>query len=106
MGKRKVSEKKSVHLVKGDHSVRKEKNPHPGAQYKLYAAVNHSGSLSFGHYTAHARVGEGTDKAWFHFNDARVTRADNSEVGTGAAYILFYERVHNQSGDGSVELAS
>merc|ERR1711879_164692 len=56
---------------------------HQGAQYKLYAAVNHSGSLSFGHYTAHASVGQGKDKLWFHFNDAKVTRADPSEIGTG-----------------------
>ena len=42
----------------------------PGEQYKLYAVVNHSGSLSYGHYTAYCKVGEGSDKKWYFFNDA------------------------------------
>lgn len=65
-----------------------------GAQYKLYAVVNHSGSLSFGHYTAYCRVGDGAQRQWHHFNDSTVTRAVESEVVSKAAYILFYERVH------------
>jgi ubiquitin carboxyl-terminal hydrolase 4/11/15 len=67
--------------------------PKGGAQYKLYAAVNHSGSLSFGHYTAHARVGSGADRPWYYFNDATVTPANESDVISKAAYILFYERI-------------
>lgn len=61
-------------------------------QYKLYAVVNHSGSLSFGHYTSHCKVGEGSERQWYHFNDSRVSSASESDVVSGEAYILFYER--------------
>eukprot|EP00439_Symbiodinium_sp_Y106_P019780 s4138_g2.t1 len=64
----------------------------PGEQYKLYAVVNHSGSLSYGHYTAYCKVGEGSDKKWYLFNDARVTQASESDVVSPEAYLLFYER--------------
>lgn len=67
--------------------------PMDGAHYKLYAVVNHSGSLGYGHYTAFARVGDGSERQWYHFNDSAVKRADESEVVSKAAYILFYERV-------------
>ncbi|CAE7454305.1 USP8 [Symbiodinium natans] len=63
-----------------------------GEQYRLYAVVNHTGSLSFGHYTAYCKVGEGSDKKWYLFNDARVTPASESDVVSQEAYLLFYER--------------
>jgi len=64
-----------------------------GAQYALFAVVNHSGTLGFGHYTAYARVGENSDRQWFDFNDSTVTKINESQVVSKAAYILFYERV-------------
>jgi ubiquitin C len=67
--------------------------PEGGAQYRLYAVVNHSGSLSYGHYTAYARVGESEERPWYHFNDAMVSPAKDEEVVSKAAYILFYERI-------------
>jgi ubiquitin carboxyl-terminal hydrolase 4/11/15 len=66
--------------------------PECGAQYKLSAVVNHSGSLACGHYTAYGRIGEGASRQWYFFNDSSVTRADESDVISQAAYILFYER--------------
>merc|ERR1711959_274352 len=66
--------------------------PECGAQYKLFAVVNHSGSLSCGHYTAYGRIGEGASRQWYFFNDASVTRAEERDVISQAAYILFYER--------------
>jgi len=73
------------------------RGPHreKGAQYRLYAVVNHSGSLGFGHYTAYGRVGQGSDRRWYHFNDSTVTLANESDVVSQAAYILFYERVRS-----------
>lgn len=62
-------------------------------QYRLYAVVNHSGTLRYGHYTAYGRVGEGPDRQWFLFNDSTVSKADESQVVSQEAYILFYERV-------------
>mmetsp|Transcript_73040 Transcript_73040/g.171274 ORF Transcript_73040/g.171274 Transcript_73040/m.171274 type:complete len:760 (+) Transcript_73040:54-2333(+) len=61
--------------------------------YQLYAVVNHSGSLSYGHYTAYCKVGEGSDKKWYLFNDARVTPASEADVVSQEAYLLFYERL-------------
>lgn len=68
-----------------------------GANYRLYSVVNHSGTLQFGHYTAHSRVGEGDNRRWFHFNDSTVSPAQETEVVTKAAYILFYERVRDSN---------
>merc|ERR1712187_700578 len=53
--------------------------PECGTQYKLFAVVNHSGSLASGHYTAYGRVGEGASRQWYHFNDEQVCRADESD---------------------------
>lgn len=75
------------------------RHPPEQAEYELYAAVNHSGSLAFGHYTAYGRVGDGETSArqWYHFNDSTVTRVQESEIVSKAAYILFYERVPRRS---------
>jgi len=61
--------------------------------YRLYAVVNHSGSLSFGHYTAYCKVGEEPNRQWYFFNDATVSAARESDVVSREAYLLFYERV-------------
>jgi len=66
--------------------------PEVSTRYELYAVVNHSGSLGFGHYTAYGRVGD-PGREWYHFNDATVTKISAEGVVTKAAYILFYERV-------------
>lgn len=64
------------------------------AQYRLYAVVNHSGTLSFGHYTAYCKVGEEEhDRRWYLFNDAMVSAALEADVVSREAYMLFYERV-------------
>eukprot|EP00438_Fugacium_kawagutii_P000633 Skav224355 [mRNA] locus=scaffold2411:393573:393821:- [translate_table: standard] len=64
------------------------------AQYRLHAVVNHSGSSSFGHYTAYCKVGEEEhDRRWYFFKDAAVSAARESDVVSRHAYILFYERV-------------
>lgn len=75
------------------------RGPGPKAQHQfaLYATVNHSGGLGGGHYTAYARVGDGLERQWYHFNDSMATQAADSEVVSKASYILFYERVRNTS---------
>ena len=50
----------------------------PPAKYHLCAVVNHYGTIEFGHYTAYARGPDG--RTWFHYNDTRVTMADDAEV--------------------------
>lgn len=71
--------------------------PEGGSKYALYATVNHSGSLAAGHYTAFARVGEGSDRQWCYFNDASVSLSEEGRVVSKATYILFYERVKEPS---------
>merc|ERR550514_1635413 len=59
-----------------------------GLVYDLYAVAHHSGSLSAGHYTSHAKVGG----RWMYFNDAHVSEASEASLQSSTAYILFYMR--------------
>ncbi|CAM9576922.1 unnamed protein product [Choristocarpus tenellus] len=62
--------------------------PPPFLPYDLFAVVNHTGTMSQGHYTAFVReVGR-----WFRFDDTWVTEVDEEEVLGSKAYILFYMR--------------
>ena len=59
--------------------------------YDLVGVCHHMGGLSGGHYTSFVdtRFGDG-EQRWAHFNDARVSAADVSQVGGPSAYVLFY----------------
>lgn len=57
--------------------------------YDLNAIIVHHGlSLRKGHYTS-VCYNQELD-AWFHFNDSKVTRVEEDEVGANEAYMLFY----------------
>eukprot|EP00826_Nyctotherus_ovalis_P019651 TRINITY_DN16088_c0_g1_i4.p1 TRINITY_DN16088_c0_g1~~TRINITY_DN16088_c0_g1_i4.p1 ORF type:complete len:1105 (+),score=181.12 TRINITY_DN16088_c0_g1_i4:151-3465(+) len=58
------------------------------AVYDLYAINNHYSTLEDGHYTA-LTLNEGK---WYQYNDIAVTAANEAELCTEAAYILFYKR--------------
>jgi len=58
--------------------------------YDLYAISNHYGSTGFGHYTAFAWNKE--NNAWYRFDDAHVSKIEENEVCSSAAYVLFYKR--------------
>ncbi|KAJ1695147.1 hypothetical protein LUZ63_011845 [Rhynchospora breviuscula] len=70
--------------------------------YRLVGLVEHSGSMSGGHYVAYIR-GEKTLKGgvlgqtWFYASDAHVKEVSLSEVLKSEAYILFYERFENEN---------
>lgn len=57
--------------------------------YELYAIVDHSGSISGGHYIAYAKF----ENNWFVFNDSdfRITRIEH--VVCTQPYILFYKKI-------------
>ena len=56
--------------------------------YELFSIINHSGSLSGGHYTATTNVGA---NEWYNFNDERVSSAgDGPPKNSRNAYVLFY----------------
>jgi hypothetical protein len=57
--------------------------------YDCYAVSNHFGGLGGGHYTAYAKLDDGT---WCNFDDSRVSIVDKSEVVSSAAYCLYYKR--------------
>ena len=58
--------------------------------YDLYAVSNHYGSLHGGHYTAYGF--NSYQKKWYNFNDSSVSHADEGDVVTSGAYLLFYRR--------------
>lgn len=69
--------------------------------YDLFAVANHSGTVSFGHYTAFGRLAEadhpttelGRDGlGWRYFDDRHVTETHEERVVSKYAYVLFYKR--------------
>ena len=56
--------------------------------YELRAISDHSGTLSFGHYTAYGKRGE----KWYYFNDSSVSQNAGPTGQSAAAYLLFYEK--------------
>lgn len=62
--------------------------------YDCYAVSNHYGNMGFGHYTAFAVNPQ--NKAWYEFDDSRVTQISEHQVKqqvvSSAAYNLFYRR--------------
>ncbi|XP_037832382.1 probable ubiquitin carboxyl-terminal hydrolase creB isoform X2 [Kryptolebias marmoratus] len=66
--------------------------------YELYAAVDHIGDLTGGHYTAVIKPQDDEDR-WFSFDDDRVTPLDESPFPdkkniaiSSSAYLLFYRK--------------
>lgn len=49
--------------------------------------INHSGTLTSGHYTAYAKNRD--DLHWYHYNDALITPVHSPE-DLSDAYLLFY----------------
>jgi Ubiquitin carboxyl-terminal hydrolase len=56
--------------------------------YDLYAVINHSGSLSQGHYTCYVQE----SNAWYQCDDTWVCEADEQQVSDSQPYILFYRK--------------
>ena len=59
-------------------------------KYELYAACNHMGSLTSGHYVACVKHRDGN---WWLCNDGRVTPMAASQVVSEDNYMLFFRRV-------------
>ena len=60
--------------------------------YDLYAVINHTGSLNFGHYYANCL----NNNQWYEYNDSNVMPINeiqlHNEMSAGNPYILFYKR--------------
>ncbi|XP_078492551.1 ubiquitin carboxyl-terminal hydrolase 16-like isoform X1 [Ciona intestinalis] len=82
--------------------------------YELYAIVEHSGSLSRGHYTAYVKLKPTNDNlikfinkedimpdkdtepskgVWYHTSDTNVSKTTQAKALNCNAYMLFYERI-------------
>jgi ubiquitin carboxyl-terminal hydrolase 8 len=81
-----------VNVAKYTHSDAFGTVSSPSTKYRLFAIVNHLGSLSHGHYTATCSRGS----RWYHFDDesAADTGKDGSsaDIVTQHAYILFFRQ--------------
>ncbi|CAG9580430.1 putative ubiquitin hydrolase [Leishmania major strain Friedlin] len=62
-----------------------------GTKYRLRGVVYHTGSLSFGHYTAAAF--NDSVKKWVYYNDTHATIDSCDAPAPNGAYILCFERV-------------
>eukprot|EP00762_Andalucia_godoyi_P003387 ANDGO_06591.mRNA.1 Putative ubiquitin carboxyl-terminal hydrolase 11 len=67
--------------------------------YDLFATSNHFGSLSGGHYTASALSGKDENVSWYKFDDSWVAAANQRDLDSPSAYVLFYRRRHRSSHD-------
>ena len=57
-------------------------------KYDLYAVSQHYGGCGGGHYTAICKnYGQ-----WYEYDDSHVSLSSESNIVTGAAYVLFYRR--------------
>ncbi|KAJ1925115.1 hypothetical protein IWQ60_004756, partial [Tieghemiomyces parasiticus] len=67
----------------------------PGDRYRLYAIVEHMGSINFGHYVAYVATATSPDgpRTWTYCSDSHVRPCSLDEVFRAQAYLLFYERV-------------
>ncbi|XP_023647199.2 ubiquitin carboxyl-terminal hydrolase 15 isoform X2 [Paramormyrops kingsleyae] len=74
-------------------------NPNAGlCQYDLIAVSNHYGGMGGGHYTAFAKNKD--DHKWYYFDDSSVSPANEDQIVSKAAYVLFYQRRDTVSGTG------
>ena len=70
--------------------VTKECRAAENTKYTLRGVIWHSGSVSFGHYTATAWDSEGQE--WVHYDDSSASGKEEAPHGGGRAYIMFYQR--------------
>ena len=64
-------------------------HPAEKTKYKLYAVINHMGTMNGGHYISHCLV---NDK-WIEFNDSHASECDFVAVHARSAYVLFYQLI-------------
>uniref|UniRef100_A0A8C7RVL6 Ubiquitin carboxyl-terminal hydrolase n=1 Tax=Oncorhynchus mykiss TaxID=8022 RepID=A0A8C7RVL6_ONCMY len=72
-------------------------DPNAGpCRYDLIAVSNHYGGMGGGHYTAYAKNKD--DDKWYNFDDSSVSPANEDQIVSKAAYVLFYQRQDTCSG--------
>uniref|UniRef100_A0A4W5KJ80 Ubiquitin carboxyl-terminal hydrolase n=1 Tax=Hucho hucho TaxID=62062 RepID=A0A4W5KJ80_9TELE len=78
-------------------------DPNAGpCRYNLIAVSNHYGGMGGGHYTAYAKNKD--DGKWYNFDDSSVSPANQDQIVSKAAYVLFYQRQDTVKGTGYFDL--
>ncbi|CAB1347388.1 unnamed protein product, partial [Coregonus sp. 'balchen'] len=78
-------------------------DPNTGpCRYDLIAVSNHYGGMGGGHYTAYAKNKD--DGKWYNFDDSSVSPANEDQIVSKAAYVLFYQRQDTVKGTGYFDL--
>ncbi|KAM9403164.1 ubiquitin carboxyl-terminal hydrolase 15-like isoform 1-T1 [Salvelinus alpinus] len=78
-------------------------DPNAGpCRYDLIAVSNHYGGMGGGHYTAYAKNKD--DDKWYNFDDSSVSPANEDQIVSKAAYVLFYQRQDTVKGTGYFNL--
>ncbi|KAJ3131481.1 CSN-associated deubiquitinating enzyme Ubp12 [Physocladia obscura] len=86
-----IDEEVVERLLMGSTAVSKDNCGSDGAYiYDLYGVSNHYGNMGGGHYTAAVKSLE--NENWYEMDDARITKLDEKDVMSNAAYLLFYKR--------------
>ena len=69
-------------------SVSVDENLSVTRKFKLRATINHSGTISAGHYWAFIK--ESSNNQWLKCNDTTVTKATFKDVSNNTSYIFIY----------------
>lgn len=65
----------------------KEKIEISNKKYKLYGVIEHSGMLSFGHYTSCVNL----EDSWYNCNDSYTRKISRETLLSSTPYIFFYK---------------
>ena len=65
--------------------------PNCSGVYKLIGVINHTGTLTSGHYTALSI--DPISGKWYSFNDTNVSVVSPNAINSPKAYMLFYVRI-------------
>ena len=90
VGSHQLAAKEAAAAGGGGAESAEEAGALPPLLYDLVAVSNHSGTLSFGHYTAYAR--SFVDEEWYSLDDSRAQRVDAKNVAASEGYVHVYQR--------------
>jgi len=66
----------------------------PECYYKLYGLVEHSGTLSGGHYVAYTMYEPDKKDTWYYISDSHVSNSSKEYILNNAqGFLLFYEKL-------------
>jgi len=63
--------------------------------YRLYGLVQHSGTISGGHYVAYTRYNVNKEDTWYYISDSYVKKSSEEDVlDVAEGFLLFYEKIN------------